>query len=185
MIVLETERLILRRLTRDDVDELAALYADPDVMRHFEGTRTREQAAAEIEEILGWYERAGVHFWGTILRENGRFIGRCGLLPQMVEGCRDYEVAYMLARSCWGRGLATEAARAIRDHGLLTLGFRRVISLIDPRNHASIRVAEKNGMRCLGNVEVNGWVDRLYAVERSERLAPDSATADPPYSRFR
>jgi len=168
MAILETERLILRPLTRDDVDALAALYADPDVMRYFEGTRSWEASRQRLERIIDQYARTGVDFLATIYKENGQFIGRCGLLWQNIEGVQEVEVAYMLAKPYWGRGLATEAARAIKEHGFRDFGFRRLISLIDPDNIGSIRVAEKNGMRYDRDVEVDDHLCRMYVVYRDE-----------------
>jgi [ribosomal protein S5]-alanine N-acetyltransferase len=167
LTILETPHLLFRHLTLDDADDLAALYADPAVMYHFDGTRTRQQAQVEIEECIDRYQRVGYHLWATIHKADNRFIGRCGLWSMVVEGRPEVEVAYMLARSYWGRGLGTEAARAIKEYGFATYDFPRLISLIDPRNKASIRVAEKNGMRYVKDVLHNGYVDRLYAVERT------------------
>lgn len=167
MRVLETEHLFFRPLTLDDLDDLAALYADPDVMYYFDGPRTRDQARAQIETSRRFYADLGYHLWATIHREDDRFIGRCGLLPQIIEGRPEVEVAYMLARAYWGRGLGTEAARAIKQWAFREHGFPRVVSLIDPRNVASQRVALKNGMRYVKDVEVNGYVDRLYVVDNS------------------
>src|SRR5205823_3001806 len=82
-IVLETERLILRRLTMDDVDALAEIYRDPEVRRYFpEGTLTEQETRDEVAWIIDVYEaRFGFGLWATILKETGAFIGRCGLLP--------------------------------------------------------------------------------------------------------
>src|SRR5205807_7864742 len=82
--------------------------------------------------------------------------GFCGLVSQSVEGVEEVEVGYMLDKAYWGRGLATEAARASRDYGFERLGLRRLISLINPENAASLRVAEKNGMRYERDAEFNG-----------------------------
>jgi [ribosomal protein S5]-alanine N-acetyltransferase len=81
-----------------------------------------------------------------ILKETGQLIGDCGLVRQQVDGATETEIAYHLQRDHQGRGLATEAARACRDHGFLTLGLQRLISLIRPENVPSRRVAERNGM---------------------------------------
>jgi ribosomal-protein-alanine N-acetyltransferase len=170
-VILETPRLLFRPLAFDDADELLALYSDPEVMRFFEGTRSRRQVLDEIEECRRCYERLGFHFWATIRKADQRFIGRCGLLLQTIEGREEVEVAYMLARSCWNQGLGTEAARAIRDHGFATLDCPRLISLIAPGNEASKRVAAKNGMRYVKHVTLNGYVDLLYAVDRSGEAA--------------
>jgi ribosomal-protein-alanine N-acetyltransferase len=168
MAILETVRLILRPLTMDDVEDLAEIYADPEVMRYFEGTRsleeTRERLAGSIEE----YARTGVDFMATIHKEDGRFIGRCGLLWQVIDGLQEVEVAYMLARPYWGRGLGTEAAVALKEHGFRDFGFKRLISIIDPDNIASIRVAEKNGMRYEKEIDFHGHRCSLYAVYRPE-----------------
>ena len=168
MAVLETQRLILRPLTMEDVDALAALYADPDVMRFFEGTRSWETTRQRVEQIIEQYARTGVDFLATIYKENGAFIGRCGLLWQSIEGVQEVEVAYMLAKSYWRQGLGTEAAQALKEHGFRDFGFRRLISIIDPDNIASIRVAQKNGMHFERNIDFEGHVCCLYAVHQDE-----------------
>ena len=85
--------------------------------------------------------------WATVHKETGRFIGRCGLLPWTIDGKDEVEVAFTIAREYWGQGLATEAARAILQHGLEGLNLSRLICLIELENIASQRVAEKIGMR--------------------------------------
>lgn len=146
--VLATERLRLRRLVPTDLDALAALYADREVRRYFpEGTLTREQTAEELAHFLHGHPldpRCGL--WATELAATGEFVGRCGILIQDLDGVREHEVAYMIARAFWGRGLATEAARGVRDHGFGALGLKRLVCMIDRDNAASIRVAEKIGM---------------------------------------
>jgi ribosomal-protein-alanine N-acetyltransferase len=164
MAVLETERLILRPLTLDDIGILAAIYADPDVMRYFDGTRTQDDTRQRVERIMAQYARTGVDFLATVYKENGQFIGRCGLLWQVLDGVQEVEVAYMIAKQYWGQGLATEAARALKEHGFRDHGFQRLVSIIHPDNAASIRVAEKNGMQNERDVEFDG--------HRAEETAP-------------
>jgi RimJ/RimL family protein N-acetyltransferase len=166
--VLETERLILRRLTFDDLDELAALYADPETMRFLDGPRTRQQMWSEIAWCLADYDRTGRSFWATIHKADNRLVGRCGLLTQTIEGRDEAEVAYMIARPYWGQGLGTEAARAITEYAFANYPFRRLISLIDPENTASLRVAQKSGMHYVKDAEVDGLSFRIYAVNRPE-----------------
>ncbi len=117
MTVIETERLVFRPLTLADADDLTVLYSDTEVMRYFEGVRTREQALAEIEECQRSYSRLGFHFWATIHKADNRFIGRCGLSLQLIEERQEWEVAYMIARRHRNQGLGTEAARGIREYG--------------------------------------------------------------------
>jgi len=153
--VLETERLILRRLTPDDLDALFALYRDPEVRKYFpEGTLTYQETKEELEWIINvYYGQYGFGLWATIHKETGEFIGRCGLLPWTIEQRPEVEVAYLLAKAYWGQGLGTEAAQAIVQYGFEQLHLSRLICLIDPANHASRRVAEKIGMTLEREVE--------------------------------
>ena len=148
MIILETKRLILRHMIPDDLDRLFELYSDPEMRRYFpEGVLSYE----ETKEEVGWYlnghpEYPELGLWTTIHKETNQLIGRCGLLPWMIDGNPEVEVAYMISKVYWGQGLGTEAAQAIRDYGFGKLGLTRLICLISHGNAASIRVAEKTGM---------------------------------------
>jgi RimJ/RimL family protein N-acetyltransferase len=165
MRILETDRLVLRRLERADLDDLHALYADPEIRRYLpEGTLTREETLEELEWFLdGHPEHPQLGLWATIHKPTNRFIGRCGLLPWTIAGRFEVEVAYMLAKAYWGQGLATEAARAIVHHACARLGYARLICLIDPANQASIRVAERIGMHLEQALEDEGGPYLLYA----------------------
>ena len=148
MIILETNRLILRHLLLDDLDDLFALYRDPEMRRFYpEGVLT----LAKTQEELAWFlEGHPAHpelgLWATIHKPTNRFIGRCGLLPWTIDACDEVEVAYMIDKAFWGQGLGTEAAQAIRDYGFETLHLTRLVCLIEAENQASTRVAEKIGM---------------------------------------
>jgi ribosomal-protein-alanine N-acetyltransferase len=173
MTVLETDRLILRRLTHQDLDDMARLYADPETMWFFGGPRDRAGAEDEVGWCLEQYERnittggCGPAFWGTILKSDGRFVGRCGLLPQDVDGKPELEIAYMIARPYWNQGFATEAAQGIKAWGFQHYRFPRLISTIIPGNNASIHVAQKNGMHYEKDVELEGHLHHLYSVARA------------------
>lgn len=146
--ILETERLLLRRLLPGDLDDLFALYRDPEVRRYFpEGTLTYEETKAELEWFLsGHPDHPELGLWATIHKGTDRFIGRCGLLPWTIEQRAEVEVAYLLAKQYWGQGLGTEAARAIAHYGVEQLHLSRLICLILPGNLASLKVAESIGM---------------------------------------
>jgi ribosomal-protein-alanine N-acetyltransferase len=154
MVIVETDRLYLRRLVPEDLDALYALYRDPEMRQYFpvEGvspdkTLTYEETKEELEWFLnGHPRRPELGLWATILKENGAFIGRCGLLPWTIDGQDEVEVAYMIDKAYWGRGLGTEAARGIRDYAFEQLGLSRLICMIYPENIASIKVAENVGM---------------------------------------
>ena len=146
MLITETPRLILRRLTWNDLDDLATLYADPDVMTFLGGTLTYEATNQHLEWIFNSYEKHGFGLWATIHKADNRFIGRCGLIALEIDGQQEVEIGYALAKKYWGQGLATEAARAIRDYAFCELGYSRLISLVDHGNIASQKVATKNGL---------------------------------------
>jgi ribosomal-protein-alanine N-acetyltransferase len=172
MMLFETPRLTFRPLIVDDVGDLAAIYADPEVMRFFperyqDPSRAHEHAVQSIERAQRAYAHTGLSFWATVHKADSRFIGRCGLLSQVLDGRQEFEVAYLIARSHWGLGLGTEAARAIKGWGFETRGPQRLVSIIAPNNRASIRVAEKNGMHYERDVLFEGYVDRLYVVSRN------------------
>ncbi len=148
MKILETNRLILRHLELDDLDELFALYCDPDVVRYIpDAPRNYEEARKELEwHMNGHPKHPEFGLWATIHKNTNKFIGRCGLLPWTFDGRDEVEVAYLISKTYWGQGLGTEAAQAILDYGFEKIKLSRLICLIDEENLASIRVAEKIGM---------------------------------------
>ena len=106
--------------------------------------------------------------WATILKETNTFIGRCGLLPWNIDGQDEVEVAYMISKPYWGKGLGTEAAQAILDYGFTKLDLPRLVCLIDEEHIASIKVAEKIGMHFEkeGRDEIGPFL--LYSRNRDE-----------------
>ena len=166
MIVLETARLTLRHLEPEDLDALATIQADPEVMRFFpSGPRSRDLTERDLTRCIATQAEHGFSLWATIDRASGSLIGRCGLLPQQLGGVQEVEIAYLIARSHWGRGLATEAAQAIRDHGLHQVGQKRLVSIIHRDNIASQRVAEKNGLKRERTVQFMSHRCWLYSIE--------------------
>lgn len=144
---LNTERLLLRAFVKDDLDPFANMVSDPEVMQRatYDGTpMNRSQAWNWLCMMLGhWYLR-GFGIWGIEEKESGEFIGRIGL--QFLDWFDDVELVWMLSKSAWGKGLATEGARAAIDYGLHTLALPRIAAVIYTENEASIRLAERLGM---------------------------------------
>jgi RimJ/RimL family protein N-acetyltransferase len=171
VLVAETARLILRRLSLADLPALTDLFADPKVMRFGDGPRSPEWARDWLDDCLASYERLGYGPWAVVEKAGGATIGYCGLFfyPD-VNGRPETEIGYRLARAYWGRGYATEAVMAARDYAFTALGLTRLIALIDPANAASIRVAEKAGLRYEAEVMLPGYTypDRVYAIERDQ-----------------
>jgi len=165
---LETERLLLRPLWRDDVDDMFAIIGDPVAMQYYPRTFTREDAVDWIERNLLRYERDGHSFMAVVLKTSGQMIGDCGLVLQEVEGEPVVEVGYHFRRDCWGHGYATEAARACMDYAFRELAVERVISLIVPENLPSRRVAERNGMKVEKQVTFHDLPHLMYAMRRED-----------------
>lgn len=169
MQILQTERLMLRHLELADLDALYALYSDPDMRRYFpEGTLNYDETKEELEWFLDGHPRhPELGLWATIYKPTGAFIGRCGLLPWTIDDQHEVEIAYMIDKQYWRQGLATEAARAIRDYGFDQLGLSRLICLIDPENAASIKVASNIGMSFEKTGEDDKGAFWVYAVNKN------------------
>ena len=163
MEILETERLRLRVLAPDDTETLTRICGDPHVMRFYREPWSPERVDGFVRYNIRLQAERGFSLWGVDHRETGQFIGFCGLIPQTVDGVEEIEVGYILHPEFWGRGLAPEAAWASRDFAFQR-GVERVISLINPQNQPSIRVAEKVGMRLDKATEFNGRACLVYAV---------------------
>jgi ribosomal-protein-alanine N-acetyltransferase len=172
-VICRTDRLFLREFTRDDLEPLTAMHLDPEVCR-FIGLRTPEQTRDELMKWIAAYSSLGFSKWAVVLRETGELIGRCGMTPEEYDGgISEPELGWTFARAHWGNGYATEAAAAAMKHGFGDLQLRRIISLIDPQNLPSERVAMRIGMAFERQVQ---WKDKrtnLFAksandVEKAE-----------------
>ena len=147
---LETPRLILRALDPGDFEAFAAMMADPDVARYLtlDGKpQDRADAWRSFAFIAGHWQMRGFGMWAVEEKTTGRFVGRIG--PNYPEGWPDREIGWTIAREFWGKGYASEAARAAMDYAFDTLGWRRAISLIHPDNARSVAVAQRLGERRL------------------------------------
>jgi RimJ/RimL family protein N-acetyltransferase len=182
---IETLRLRLRRLEPADEPDLIALDRDPEVMRYVGSPAGPRPAAETVERVRRRIEgsRQDEHgplgFWLIEDKRNRLFQG-LGALLRLPDG-EDVEVAYRLARTAWGRGIATEAAGALVAHGLGILGLARLVAVTYPDNHASQRVLDKLGFERRGFTEYKG-VRTSYHVLTRERWARDVdfARAGPP-----
>ncbi|NDV00482.1 GNAT family N-acetyltransferase [Pseudoroseicyclus tamaricis] len=165
--VLRTERMILRAPRPEDLDRLAAFYADEDVRRHFPNfTRTREQTAAEMDWSMagGHASHPGYTLWAATWRDSGELIGRGGILVVEIDGVEEIELAWMLDKPWWGRGLGREMGEGLRDLGFAA-GHERLIALVDLPNHASAATARSIGMSREREVDLHGLC-HLFAIER-------------------
>lgn len=183
---IESERLLLRRITREDYEFFARLHATPEVVRYIMGGRPRS-----AEESRAWVERAAMYrrvnlgYLAVVRKSDGRVIGRCGLGELVVEAkaapgtirrgwferaqapadtelLDTPDLGYTFDPASWGHGYATEAARCVFDYARASLDWPRIVSVIHPDNARSLRVAERSGLRRDGQLEIMGQVMEQY-----------------------
>ncbi|HKY22480.1 MAG TPA: GNAT family N-acetyltransferase [Vicinamibacterales bacterium] len=165
--VLETERLLLRHVTIDDVDDLLGIFSDPETMRYYAATRDRVATIQWIDRIVKSYSEYGFGPWAVVRKDTAQFVGHCGVILQRdVAGCDELEIGYAVQREQWNLGFATEAAIGCRNFGFTDLDRRHLVSLIDPGNVASKRVAEKVGMSLEKEIDRWGKRIRVYGIAR-------------------
>jgi RimJ/RimL family protein N-acetyltransferase len=158
--VLETERTIMRGFCDADLDAAAAWMSDPEVMRFIGGVQTRSAAWRSLATYLGHWQLRGYGLWGIERKADGQLIGRAGLWNP--EGWPGIEVGWTFARHAWGQGYATECGAASIAWAWENLpALERIISVIDPANQPSRRVAERLGMQVLGPYKLLGEIDVL------------------------
>jgi len=149
-VFLETERLVLRRLTEADLDNLCDLDSDPDVMRFINGGTPTSRDAIQndfLPRFLHYYERFdGYGFWAAIEKSTGDFLGWFHFRPPEGSSPDEVELGYRLRKSAWGKGYGTEGSRALIRKGFTELGVRRVFATTYQDNLGSRRVMEKAGL---------------------------------------
>ena len=170
-VFLETERLLLRRFTEADVENLVSLDGDPEVMRFINGGRPVSQAeicAAVLPGMLLCYERfPGFGFWAAVAKSTGGFLGWFEFRPTESSGPGEVELGYRLCQSAWGKGYATEGARALVRKGFTELGVVRVFATTMAVNLASRRVMEKAGLRYVRTFHLS-WPEYIDGAEHGD-----------------
>lgn len=166
MATLETERLVLRMFRESDLDAYAEMCADAEVMRHLGNVMSRAEAWRHMAMVIGHWKLRGFGLWAVEEKSSGVMIGRIGCWQP--EGWPGPEIGWTLRRHWWGRGFATEGARAALACAFGELGWPHAISLIRPDNKASIRVAEKLGERLEGKTELHGIEVLVYGAGRED-----------------
>ena len=173
-VVLETGRLVLRRLSMEDAPFLLELLNEPSFLRHIgdKGVRTEADARRYVETgPLASYERFGFGLLRVELRETGQPIGMCGLLKR--DALPDADLGFAFLPRYWSKGYALESASAVLAHARGSLGLARVLAITSPDNEASIRLLEKLGFRFEGMVRVpeDGPEVRLFGRSTSHASA--------------
>jgi RimJ/RimL family protein N-acetyltransferase len=177
MIELRTERLVLRQWRDDDLDALAPIYADPEVMRYIRdgSVQDRKDTAAHLDRMRQHWEEHGFGLFAAELVRTGELTGWVGLaVPYFLpEALPAVEIGWRLGRSFWGAGLATEGARAALHFGLADRGLARLVSIRQVENLRSARVMEKIGLTFDRRTTVpgNGRAVGVYAISREQYLS--------------
>lgn len=168
MITLETERLILRMFREDDAEAYADLCADPEVMRYLgEGKPLSTlEAWRHMAFLVGHWQLRGYGHFAAEEKSSGKLAGRVGFLNPA--GWPGFELGWTLAREFWGNGYATEGARRALKYAFEELDREHVISLINPNNMASIKVAERLGEKLEGKTELFGHEVLIYGIDRRD-----------------
>ena len=170
-IFLETERLVLRRFTEADAEDLFDLDGDPEVMRFVTGGEPTPRDVIRNETLprfLRAYERfEGFAVWAAIERSTGEFVGWFEFYPRKDADPEEVELGYRLRRSAWGKGYATEGSRALIRKGFTELSVRRVVAETMAVNAASRRVMEKAGLRYVRTFHQE-WPWRIEGEEHGD-----------------
>ena len=161
---LDTERLLLRPATLDDLDAWHAISRDAEEAWFGAGRSTLDDSRIKLGEHIHHQEQYGFALWAVELRSSGEVIGVTGLTH--LDDGPEIEVGYRFLNRCWGRGYATEAARASIAYGFDELRLDRILAVTLPKNVASRRVMEKCGMSFVGVMQVYGFAQVKYAIAR-------------------
>lgn len=166
----ETQRLLIRPYTLDDLPELIELRSDPEVHRYLGGWERQNPAEVtkRLDFYIACYEKFGFGMSAMIWKESGETIGGSGLQP--LEDTGEIEVGYSLKKAYWNRGLGTECAKAWLKYGFETSGLERIVAVCDGANIGSWRIMEKCGMTFEGMKQAYGMDCKFYAISKDAFL---------------
>ena len=167
--MIETERLILRELREEDFEALFSVLADSDIMRHYPYTFDEKRVRNWIAKNRARYGVWGFGLWAVVWRETGEMIGDCGLTVQEIDGAFCPEIGYHIAARFQRRGIASEAARAVRDWTFEKPPFQELFSYMKADNLPSRAVARKNGMRLVREfTDAEGEKTSVFSIRRED-----------------
>lgn len=145
--ILETDRLILRKLTLNDVDRVYQILSDPITMAFWPKPFDYEGAERWVKRSIDFYRDLGFGRYAMILKSSGELIGDCGFMRVEVNGIQENDLGYILDKTFWNQGFATEAAKGCLQYGLDKLRMERIVASMETKHVASKAVAEKIGLR--------------------------------------
>ena len=163
--IVETDRLFLREIQREDFDDLYRMNSDPEVMKYVgDGTtRNYDQMEKELDILMSHYIlKPGLGIWATIHKDSNTFVGASGLV--FYDNTSEIEIGYRILREHWNRGYATEASVELLKYGFTTLKLKKIVSSAHVDNRASRRVMEKIGMKYIDNRFHYGCLQAYYEI---------------------
>lgn len=168
--MIESERLIFRKFTLDDLPKLIEQRSDPEVNKYLGGTRLQnpEALGKRLKFYISCYDTHGFGNCAMLWKETGEMIGSAGIQP--LDGTDDIEVGYSIIKEYWGRGIGTEAARAWMKHGFTVHGLDRIVAVAVTGNWPSIHIMEKLGMQYEKIEEHYGAECAFYSISKDEFL---------------
>lgn len=152
MKIVETDRLVIRKLNENDFDNLAKILQDKDVMYAYEHAFSDNEVQEWLDRQLLRYRNDGIGLYAVELKSNGEFIGQCGLTMQDYRDKRVVEIGYLFRKDYWHNGYATESAIAMKKYAFDVLNINEVYSIIRDNNIASQNVAIRNGMQKIDTI---------------------------------
>jgi RimJ/RimL family protein N-acetyltransferase len=164
--MIETKRLLLRKMREEDARDFLEIFSDPVAMKYFGVIFDSARMEKWVQDNLEHNKQHGFSLYTVILKSIGEIIGDCGLETDQIDGQAITGIGFDFKRAHWGNGYATEAARAVLKYGFRQFGFAKISAWIDPENKASQRVAEKIGMTVERYVMRGGKKYALYSVSR-------------------
>lgn len=163
---IETQRLVLREFQPEDVQQLAPILANPQVMQFSPaGTLSTEQTQAKINEFIALYQAFGFGKWAVLAKDSHELIGYCGIALETIDGSAERELGYRLAPPFWGRGLATEAATAAMEYGFNELKLPYLLGIAERKNVASVKILKKLGMQFVRETVLHESQVDIYRID--------------------
>ena len=166
--MLETERLIIRKFTPGDLDELIRLRSDDEVIKYLGGRKLQnpEAITKRMQFYISCYEKFGFGMCALVWKETGEMFGWSGIQP--LDGTTEIEVGYGMTKEFWGKGIGYECAMAWLDYGFNTAGLERIVAVASPENTGSWRIMEKCGMRYEKTETHYGMECVFYQISKDE-----------------
>ena len=165
MQLFETERLVARQLSHQDLAALTEILSDPEVMKYsVRGVCNEDATRKFIDWCIECYSSHGIGPWALLMKKSDELVGFCGVSPEMVGDVEETNLGYRFARKFWNKGLATEAVGGVMSYAFVQKRCESVIAIIEPAHVASIRVTEKAAFEGYTIHDFHGRPVRIYRM---------------------